>query len=194
MPQDTTEHEDAVEWIRAKSDAGFLWLVGNIGPRVKGMLVHRFGAGGDDTYETAIVEAAETLWLRGEPYDPERGSMVTWLYTAASRICINLFRAEQARPLIAAMPGLVLATIHDDGDSTRTRSDRIAIMLEDLKECIAQLTPREREIVLASLRGFGGTDAELGEELGTSNNVIRVTRSRAHRKLAKLMRRMHGDA
>lgn len=181
------DNDQIVRAISERSNEGYEWLLKEVAPRVKGLLVQKFGSGQEEDLETAIVEAAEALWMQGEPYDPAKGSLVTWLYAPSMRNCVSLFRARATRPLFSFLPNSKLAEEFAEESNDGRRSARMADLVQRLTESVDRLSPGEQQVIRATLQGYSGPDAELGTQLGTSDNAVRVLRSRALKKLGKFL-------
>jgi len=146
-------------------------------PRVYAFFAYRTGSREDaEDLTQATFERALRHWRR---YDPRRASPATWLLAIARNLLIDHARSAKARPSTVAW---------DTGAEEATETDPIGALGPDpdLLAALAQLTPRDREIV--ALR-FG---ADLtGPEIAaltdlTLANVQQIV-SRSLRRLRELL-------
>src|SRR5436305_10078693 len=65
-----------------------------------GFAVRSLGASG--LAEEAVQETFVRAWRAGERFDPEIGSLRTWLFAIMRNVVIDLSRARASRPPVAA--------------------------------------------------------------------------------------------
>jgi RNA polymerase sigma-70 factor (ECF subfamily) len=99
------------------------------------------------------------------------------------RIATNLIRDRFRRPPIdnAQLPEHGEGDIPASGDLARQTQERT-----DLARAMAQLSPREREMVLLAY-GHGSTHREIAGVLGLKTGSIKPLLFRARRKLARIL-------
>jgi RNA polymerase sigma-70 factor (ECF subfamily) len=122
------------------------------------------------------------VWKHAESYDARRASVKVWMLTITRRLCIDVFRANRARPtdpfeLLALLPN-ERQSVEDTGIA-RTEVGR-------LKEVLAALPEEQRRVLmLASLAGH--TTAEIAEmegiPIGTAKTRLRTALMRVRREV-----------
>jgi RNA polymerase sigma-70 factor, ECF subfamily len=133
-----TAHEggvvrEAAAWIRSIHDeyAGALF-----------MFAYR-GLGNREAAEDAVQETLVRAWSAADSFDPERGSVSTWLFAIARNVIIDLRRRQQARPR-------EVAPVEGDGGLLAADSSALDRALEawQVADALQRLTPEHREVIL----------------------------------------------
>ncbi len=112
------------------------------------------------------------LWRRGERFDPERGSLRSYLLRDAHGRAVDLLRAETARKAREEKDALRSSTEHP-GPEQEVWS---LVQSENVRAALQALPDREREaIVLAYYHGLAYKQVAeaLGEAEGTVKSRIR---------------------
>ena len=118
---------------------------------------------GDPLLAEELVQAVLTrLWQKAARYDPERGSLRTWVFTIARTTAIDLYRRQGRATPQASLP--------EEAD-TADELDRL-LRAEGVRAALERLTPEHREVLdLAYFRGF--TQAEVAARLGVPLGTVK---------------------
>jgi RNA polymerase sigma-70 factor, ECF subfamily len=87
--------------------------------------------------EEMVQETFVRLWRNAGRYDPERGSVRTFVFTIARRAAVDLIRRSASRPL----PTQEDMEIVDDGSF-----DSLLLSLE-VRDAVETLSPQHREVI-----------------------------------------------
>ena len=122
----------------------------------------------EDVCQTVFVD----LWARSERFDPNRGSLRSWLVTQAHARAVDLVRAEEARRRREANEARTAPAVTDLGSLLDTEE-----LAAGVREAVQALPAAEREPIL--LAYFGGKTyreaaAMLGQPEGTVKSRIRA--------------------
>ncbi|WP_329213140.1 sigma-70 family RNA polymerase sigma factor [Streptomyces sp. NBC_01485] len=117
--------------------------------------------------EDVVQETFVRAWRSPRGFDPDQGSMRTWLFAIARNGVVDAMRRRRVRE----GPG------HSSWDAVSespSAFDPVDQLLEriQLGEALDRLSPQHREAVVEVYFG-GRTCAELGEELGVSASTMR---------------------
>lgn len=125
------------------------------------------------TAEDVAQEVFLVLWRRPESFDPDRGSMRTWLFTVARRRAIDAVRVEEAaRRRNNQDSRRHIEHVPDVGDSFEASQSAVSLWA-----AVARLDEnRRRAIMLAYLEGrsYRQVAADLGVAEGTVKSRIRA--------------------
>jgi RNA polymerase sigma-70 factor (ECF subfamily) len=149
--------------------------------------------------EDAVQETLVRAWRHGHRFDPERGSLRTWLHAIATRVCLDMLRSPQRRARAvdlgpAATPGDRLGRplpesawvlpVPDERVLTATDPAELAAQRETVRlafvAALQLLAPRQRAaLVLREVLRFSA--AEVAQQLDTSVSAVNsaVQRARA---------------
>ncbi len=138
-----------------------------------------------DLAEEVVQEIFLRLWTRPERFDPERGSLRTFLLSDTHGRSVDLLRSEMARRAREERQGMLAPAPPQDLEGevlTNVTNDRVRSALENLNE-------NERKAI--ALAYFGGYSyrqvAEaLGEPEGTVKSRIRAGMQRLKIELTSL--------
>lgn len=130
--------------------------------------------------ETLAEDVAQdvfvSFWKAPHKYDPNRGTLRTFLVTLAHRRAVDTVRSEEARVRREEKVPEDVAPSIDDEVWTRTLSDSVRQALEDLSEA-------EREAI--SLAYFGGLSyVEVAKRLGAPEGTVKSRIRSGMRKLS----------
>lgn len=115
--------------------------------------------------EEVVQDTLLRAWQAGDRYDPDRGSMGTWLFAIAHNLVVDRHRRRSARPR-AVRPLQERDAPLSDGEVDRT------IETWQVAEALAGLSPEHREaIVLVHYRGH--TVAEAAAQLGVPPGTVK---------------------
>ncbi|MGW0246822.1 sigma-70 family RNA polymerase sigma factor [Nocardia goodfellowii] len=139
------------------------------------------GLGDSGLAEQAVQETLLRAWRACARFDPDKGSVRTWLLAIQRNVLIDLSRAPAARPVSAdwAEHGELLELRHASPDFADGLID--GLVLDDL---LARLPRVQREAVIEVIlrdRAYGEVAAELGIPVGT-------VKTRVHYALRTLRR------
>jgi RNA polymerase sigma-70 factor, ECF subfamily len=127
--------------------------------------------------EDVTAQAFERAYRRRRTFKPSRGNRRAWLFGIARNAALDELRRRSRQARLAAEP-------EDEGWAVPHEGADVAIRRAALRSGIAELAPRERELV--ALKFFGGlTNAEIASVIGTSETNAGT---RVHRVIQKLRR------
>jgi len=127
--------------------------------------------------EDVTALAFERAFRRRNRWDARRGSERSWLFGIARNAALDeLRRRRRSATLAGARDDVDASAGHDAADT--------AVLRTAVREALAQLEPRDREVV--ALKFYGGlSNAELGRVLGTSETNAGTILHRAVQRLRK---------
>jgi RNA polymerase sigma factor (sigma-70 family) len=127
--------------------------------------------------EDVTAQAFERAYRRRRTFKPGRGNRRAWLFGIARNAALDELRRRRRRARLVAEPeDERLVPAHEGAEG--------AIRRAALRSAIAELSPRERELV--SLKFFAGlTNAEIASVIGTSETNAGT---KLHRVIQKLRR------
>jgi RNA polymerase sigma-70 factor (ECF subfamily) len=106
-----------------------------------------------ETAEEIVQETFTRAWRHADSYDPERGSVRTWLYQIARHAIIDTRRRASARPAIA--PGAADDLQHVAGGPSIDQ----AMLGWQVAAALDRLSPEHRQVIrLAHVRGMSVRD------------------------------------
>jgi RNA polymerase sigma factor (sigma-70 family) len=127
--------------------------------------------------EDVTAQAFERAYRRRRTFKPGRGSRRAWLFGIARNAALDELRRRRRRARLVADP-------EDENLLPADEGAEVAIRRAALRAAIAQLPPRERELV--ALKFFAGlTNAEIADVIGTSGTNAGT---KLHRVIQKLRR------
>lgn len=136
--------------------------------------------------EDAVQEAFLNVWNRAQTFDPERGSLRTWLLTAVRNRSIDYLRGRggHERRELELQPAL--ASSGQRGDPWREVS--LSLEREAVREALASLPPEQRQAI--ELAYFGGyTQTEIA---GLTRVPVGTVKGRTRLALEKLSSYLRG--
>ncbi|MGD0705492.1 MAG: RNA polymerase sigma factor [Trebonia sp.] len=143
--------------------------------------VYRFIARrvGTDLAEDLAAEAFATAYRRRASFDPERGSLRSWLFGIAANLVRGHWRDEQQLlELDARLAGGSTASFDDDADSRVVA----AALAPRIAGALAALNAEQRDVLL--LHAWAGlSHEEIAAALGIANGTARSRLSRARAAL-----------
>jgi RNA polymerase sigma-70 factor (ECF subfamily) len=150
------------------------------GATVFGYLLHvlRDRAAAEDVFQTVMTE----VWRRAGRYDPQRGSLVTWVLTIARSRAIDELRRRRPEPLDPAdlpEPGVA------DGAAAAAPQDQ-ALDRWRMAHLLAQLPADERHLL--ELRFYAElSQSEIAAETGVALGTVKSRMVRGLERLRALM-------
>jgi RNA polymerase sigma-70 factor (ECF subfamily) len=132
--------------------------------------------------EEIVQEVFTRAWRHAERYDPERGSVRTWLYQIARHAIIDMRRRASARPTLASGEPLLDTASARDSIEQAMLGWQVAAALE-------RLTPEHRQMIrMAQFRGL--TMREIAELTGLPLGTVKSRTWYALRSLRLVLEEM----
>jgi len=127
--------------------------------------------------EDVTAAAFERAYRKRRRYNPRRGTRRAWLFGIARNAALDELRRRRRRAELAD-------DVRDDSAEPPDEAAEAALRRAALREAVAELTPRERELV--ALKFFAGlANAEIADVIGVSESNAGT---RLHRVIEKLRR------
>jgi RNA polymerase sigma-70 factor (ECF subfamily) len=159
------------------------------------LLSSRMILGNSTECEDVAADVLLGFWLEPEKFDPDRGTLLSFLRVKAKGRCIDLVRAESARFRRERHDAIQVPTIEPAVESRVLAAESI----RHVRGALARLPCREREPI--ELAFFGGMSyiavaQHLGLAEGTVKSRIRCGLERLHRACLEqdVVRNQHLDA
>src|SRR6266700_7878793 len=127
--------------------------------------------------EDVTALAFERAYRKRRRFDPRRGSRRAWLFGIARNAALDELRRRRRGARLVAEP-------EDEASAAPHEGAEVAIRRAALRSAMAELSPRERELV--ALKFFAGlTNAEIANVIGVSETNAGT---KLHRVIQKLRR------
>ena len=111
--------------------------------------------------EEAVQETFLRAWRAGDRFDPQIGSLRTWLFAIVRNVVIDLSRARAARPPVAA-----------EGQEPGHEPLEEILLAWQVEEAMRRIGAQHRQVILETY--FRGRPyAELAAELGVPEGTIK---------------------
>jgi RNA polymerase sigma-70 factor (ECF subfamily) len=114
--------------------------------------------------EEAVQEVFLRAWRAGERFDPELGSLRTWLFAILRNVVIDLSRARAARPGLA-----------DGGVEPSVEPLEEALLAWQVEEAMRRIGEQHRKVLVETYyrgRPYAEVAAELGVPEGTVKSRV----------------------
>ena len=114
--------------------------------------------------EEAVQETFVRAWRAGERFDPQIGSLRTWLFAILRNVVIDLGRARAARPALA-----------EGGIEPSVEPFDEALLSWQIEEAMRQIGEQHRQILVETYyrgRPYADVAAELGIPEGTVKSRV----------------------
>jgi RNA polymerase sigma-70 factor (ECF subfamily) len=111
--------------------------------------------------EEAVQETFIRAWRAGDRFDPELGSLRTWLFAILRNVIIDLGRARAARPGVAED---VPEAGHEPLDA--------ALLTWQVEEALRRIGDEHRRVIVET-RIYGRSYAEVAAELGIPEGTVK---------------------
>ena len=132
--------------------------------------------------EEIVQEVFTRAWRHADRYDPERGSVRTWLYQIARHAIIDTRRRAAVRPALA------LHEPRDEEDPEGLSIER-AMLGWQVAGALEKLTPEHRQVIrLAHVQGL--SVREIAQRLGLPEGTVKSRTWYALRSLRLVLEEM----
>jgi RNA polymerase sigma-70 factor (ECF subfamily) len=111
--------------------------------------------------EEAVQETFLRAWRAGERFDPEIGSLRTWLFAILRNVVIDLGRARASRPTVA-----------DGGIEPSVEPFDEALLAWQIEEAMRRIGEQHRQVLVETYYR-GRPYAEVAEELGVPEGTVK---------------------
>jgi RNA polymerase sigma-70 factor, ECF subfamily len=143
--------------------------------RIYGLGLHLLGDSG--LAEDLVQETFVRLWRSSPRFDPDRGSVKTFVFTLARRAAVDLWRRRRGRELPAA-------TAHGPEPARDDDSfDELLLSLE-LRDALDELTANHREVLELHYRA-DLTQQQIADRLGIPLGTVKTRTYHALRALKR---------
>jgi RNA polymerase sigma-70 factor (ECF subfamily) len=160
---------DLMQQVAQGEESALEELYRRHGGKVYALLLHMLG--GREEAEEVLQDSFVQLYKEARRYDPQRGSVSTFLFTIARNLALSRLRARRVRPQKALEydlhdPEQELGLWHEHDPTDRVLVER----------ALARLSPEERRLLEESFY-WGYSHSELSERhqmpLGTVKTKVR---------------------
>jgi RNA polymerase sigma-70 factor (ECF subfamily) len=111
--------------------------------------------------EEAVQETFLRAWRAGERFDPQIGSLRTWLFAILRNVVIDLGRARSARPTVA-----------EGGVEPSVEPFDEALLAWQIEEAMRRIGEEHRRVLVETYYR-GRPYAEVAEELGVPEGTVK---------------------
>jgi RNA polymerase sigma-70 factor (ECF subfamily) len=111
--------------------------------------------------EEAVQETFLRAWRAGERFDPQIGSLRTWLFAILRNVVIDLGRARAARP-----------TVSVEGIETSVEPFDEALLSWQIEEAMRRIGDQHRRVLVETYYR-GRPYAEVADELGVPEGTVK---------------------
>jgi RNA polymerase sigma-70 factor, ECF subfamily len=129
------------------------------GSELYGFAVRSLGDNG--LAEEAVQETFLRAWRAGERFDPQIGSLRTWLFAILRNVVIDLGRARAARPSVA-----------EGGIEPSVEPLNEALLSWQVEEALRRIGEDHRRVIVETFYR-GRPYAEIAEELGVPEGTVK---------------------
>lgn len=150
-------------------------------------LVQRFGVGADEV-EDATQEVFVIVHRRLPEFDPQRGSLRTWLFAIARGVAANRRRSTQRR-LRVLPPATKAATDARPNPEQQTRQRQVLAKVGTFLDTL----PAEQRDVFALIEIEGLRGPEASEALGVKLNTVYTRLRLARHAFKQFARRLEPE-
>lgn len=122
--------------------------------------------------EEAVQEAFVRAWRFGDRFDPQLGTMRTWLFAILRHVVIDIARARSIRPEPASDEAIQRAT---DGDASSEDRLEHALLAWQIEEALRRIGDDHRRVVLETYyrrRPYSEVAVMLGIPEGTVKSRV----------------------
>jgi len=111
--------------------------------------------------EEAVQETFLRAWRAGERFDPQIGSLRTWLFAILRNVVIDLGRARAVRP-----------TVSDEGIEASVEPFDEALLSWQIEEAMRRIGDQHRRVLVETYYR-GRPYAEVADELGVPEGTVK---------------------
>jgi RNA polymerase sigma-70 factor (ECF subfamily) len=111
--------------------------------------------------EEAVQETFLRAWRAGERFDPQIGSLRTWLFAILRNVVIDLGRARASRP-----------TVSDEGVEASVEPFDEALLSWQIEEAMRRIGDQHRRVLVETYYR-GRPYAEVADELGVPEGTVK---------------------
>ncbi len=111
--------------------------------------------------EEAVQETFLRAWRAGERFDPQIGSLRTWLFAILRNVVIDLGRARASRP-----------TVSDEGIEASVEPFDEALLSWQIEEAMRRIGDQHRRVLVETYYR-GRPYAEVADELGVPEGTVK---------------------
>ena len=160
----------------------FATLFDLMAPRLKSFMMRR-GASPEQA-EDLVQEAMISVWTKAGLYNPDKGSVLTWVFTIAKNLRIDRIRKEASMPLAEL--------IDYDAPSDELGNDEVLMRRQESRQVARALTeipPEQTQILMLSfIEDMPQIEIakRLGLPLGTVKSRMRLAYTRLRKTLESL--------
>ena len=116
--------------------------------------------------EDLVQEVFARAWRSSSRYDPDRGSVRTWLFAIARNLVLDAHRARTRRPR-------VVGEVTDDVEPPTAGPEDAVVDRVRIVEALARLSPEHRQVVTA-VHLDGLTYAQVSKATGVPGPTLRT--------------------
>ena len=133
--------------------------------------------------EDVTAQAFERAYRRRRSYRPARGSAEAWVFGIARNAALDELRGRKRRARLES-------EVADEAAPSASEQAELSLRRETLRAALAQLEPRERDLVALKFMG-GLSNGEIADVLGLSESYVGT---KLHRTVTKLREACHDRA
>jgi RNA polymerase sigma factor (sigma-70 family) len=133
--------------------------------------------------EDVTAQAFERAYRRRRSYRPARGSAEAWVFGIARNAALDELRRRKRRARLES-------EVADEAAPSASEQAELSLRRETLRAALAQLEPRERDLVALKFMG-GLSNGEIADVLGLSESNVGT---KLHRTVTKLREACHDRA
>lgn len=174
--------EEIVRLLQSRQEGAVAAAMEHYGQRVERMVGNILGADRKEDIEECVSDVFMKVWQDAAGYDPEKGSLLSWIYAIARHTAIDRLRrlkGKDAMPLQDFAERECLGITPDFSDSVAQRENAAVI-----REAVHRMGQPDRNIFL--LRYFYFLPVkEIAQQLGMSGKQVENRLRRGRQRLKK---------
>jgi RNA polymerase sigma-70 factor, ECF subfamily len=157
----------------------FATLFDLLAPRLKSFMMRR-GASPEQA-EDLVQEAMISVWTKAGLYNPDKGSVLTWVFTIAKNLRIDRIRKEASMPLAEL--------IDYDAPSDELGNDEVLVRRQEsqrMARALTEIPPEQKQVLMLSfVEDMPQIEIarRLGLPLGTVKSRMRLAYTRLRKTL-----------
>ena len=165
--------QQIVDALQARDSKAIRLIYQLYGTNLLGLIFRIVGE--QNLAEDILQESLVKVWQKSDTFDPQKGSLFTWLLNICRNSSIDKRRSAGFRKQAATQSGDNLVSVVDEANSYSFNPDRIGI-----REWVDKLSPEQVEVIeTVYFSGFSHREAakKLDIPLGTLKTRIRTALS-----------------